>query len=319
MADKMADCKGASIRIDGRELLAKAQTYLTVKLPQDEPRPLGCEETVTHLFAGDSVVCEAQANALIGQFYNENGHKGTLDVSSCGRSGLDVKLIVCDQRGPVSSIVYPALASSADSARNSDGVLEVETVLLTSLRDYRLWDREFRDSFEAECQSVTVADASNRRVENSRLVNASIFIDGRLLPEKGHALLAKELPLDSTQRVGDCREEVTHVFAGDFSACIFEANRVKVASKGVLNDPSCGESGRDVRLVICRDKETSVEREYAAVASHFLSKPDEEGTLVIEALLLTTESDSNHWTDEFKLSFQFNCKQSQQESNRSSE
>ena len=76
---------------------------------------------------------------------------GTLNGPLCGRSGRNVRVILCPAAGdPKPPIVYQAIACHYSCQRDETGILDANVVLLSSkLSDE--WDSDFKRSYVANC------------------------------------------------------------------------------------------------------------------------------------------------------------------------
>ncbi|MBI4910212.1 MAG: hypothetical protein HY820_41725 [Acidobacteria bacterium] len=141
------------------------------------------------------------------------------------------------------------------------------------------------------------------QIRQTKLVNAVVKADGADLGI-GHNLLAKEV---DTEIVGACREQLTHVLIGDKKACNSAAGDLSVQSCGTLRQPSCGRSGREVKVIRCLDdKPPSEVEEFAAAACHRDSQRI-NGELQVSDLLLTRENNPEKWSRLFSESFFSRC------------
>lgn len=143
----------------------------------------------------------------------------------------------------------------------------------------------------------------------TKILNAEIVVDGKVLANRGHALLAR-YKLDPRPVPDDAsatHEELTHLFVGDEAACLMVANAIEQTSDGEFFGPLCGRSGRNVTVITCANGANQVVVEaYGAIACDCKSKRDGSNVLQVSKVLLTTKVPSS-WTDEFWCSYMANA------------
>ncbi|WP_321472545.1 hypothetical protein [uncultured Paludibaculum sp.] len=141
------------------------------------------------------------------------------------------------------------------------------------------------------------------------IVDAKVLKDDEeSLKERGYALLARKkkeprpVPDDRSARC----EELTHLFVGDKNACQMVAQAIAKSSNGEFFGPQCGRSGRDVKVITCKDgADDALVETYGAIACHCTSERLNQ-RLQVKKVLLTNKV-YPHWDTEFTCSYLANA------------